>query len=156
MTMTVDLDHPGQRALLALQLAGFDAARLPADLLQSPLQDGFELAFGRGDGGAVTLAYDASDGHFEIEETLGAPLPHERLALALMLNASLPRQQRIGLHPQTRCLQVSSCLDHEQADVATLAAELGAVAQIAENLQTATALADAPEPGPPMDWTLRA
>lgn len=155
--MTLDLDHPGQRALLALQLAGFEAARLPAWLLDHPAQDSFEVHWQRPGPGQVVLAYDAAAARFEIEESLGTALPAERDALALQLNATLEPHQRIGQRAERDCLQVSSFVPLAQADVATLAAELTAVAALVRTLEQARPAN--PQPDPPdlsAQWGLRA
>ena len=159
--MTLELDNAGQRAVLALHLAGFDAAALPTQLLDAQPQDSFELSFERADGGALVLAFDAASARFELEESLGTELPADRDELALMLNASLEPHQRIGKHPETRRLFASASLSQAQAEVSALAAELDAIARLAQLLREAGPNRHAGEPGAPgarqaPDWALRA
>ena len=155
--MTLDFDHPGQRAALALHLAGFEAARLPPGLLEGTPQESFEIQWQRPAEGQMVLAYDAAAARFEIEESLGAALPPERDGLALMLNATLEPHQRIGRRPDRSTLHVSSSVPLAQADVATLAAELMAVAALVRSLEQASAVLPEPDPpGPASQWGLRA
>ena len=152
--MTLDLDLPSQRALLALSLAGFNVTLVGPEFLTADPNDGLDLTFERDDGSLFTLSHDAQNARFEIEECLGE-LPEVLGDLALMMNACLAPQRRIARDPSTRRLMVSSVLSWDEADVGRLAEEITAVAEIAQALREAKPL-ESMEPMRPETLGLRA
>lgn len=156
MTISLDLDAPAQRALLALDLAGFHVARAVGSdlLLKSDTQEGFELTFEREDGSLFTLTHDPQEACFEVEERLSErpDIPGE---MALLMNACLAPQRRIARDPSTQRLMVCSVLNWDQAEVGRLAEELTAVAEIAQALRDAKP-AEPSEPMRPETLGLRA
>lgn len=139
--MNVNVDSIGQCTVLALQLAGFDAASVPAQLLNAGPDDSFELEFERPHGGWFILAHDAEAACYEFEEVLPPDLPADRDHLALMLNTTLEPNVRIGKQPPDGPLVVSGVLHHDHADMASLAYHITAVGQVAQALREATPIA---------------
>ncbi len=141
IVIPMDIDSIGQRTVLALQLAGFDAASLPAEVLAAGPEDSFELEFERPQGGSFILSHDAETACYEVEESLPPDLPTDRHDLALMLNTTLEPNVRIGKRPPGGPLVVSGVLHHDHADVASLAYRITTIGQVAQALREATPIA---------------
>ena len=152
--MILDLDSPIQRALLALDLAGFNVALVEREILTADPNDGIELAFEREDGSVFTLTYDAQESRFELEERFGE-LPDVPGELALMMNACIAPQRRIARDPSTHRLKVGSVLNWDEADIGRLAEEITGVVEVAQALREAKQV-ESSEPLQPETLGLRA